>query len=287
MPFFDALAAPRLQRRLGQQLRVRLSTLAIEALPVNAGRGANTQSDVSAEALRILRQRPKSELGRLAAFHCPCEVWSEQLPIYCGAATLLTRAPEGALYSHIDVSDFKNAAHETVHECQVRFTPGVECRWKSTLSTETRESATARDLHTGLRMRSPQRGCRFMLWEFRVLVMLRWWCCMKFARSLPPSFTLRCDPTCGQREVASDLPETESASEVLEASLGGISGGLPRVHAKSCTTGAGATSMPMETRSPSSRCQFLSLVGRRVLCAGAKLVWANTHCDIAQACGTL
>ena len=45
-------------------------------------------------------------------------------------------------------------------------------------------------------------------------------------RSRPP---LRCDPTCGQREVAGDLLETEPASEVLEASLGGISGGLPQV----------------------------------------------------------
>ena len=111
-----------LQRRLGQQLHYRLSILAIQALPVNAGRRANTQpmsvlvagrkatmgssTHDSAETVRVLRRRaplhvhpswvlglrgsegvrmvgrlhparavkrlqgprPKSELGRLAAF---------------------------------------------------------------------------------------------------------------------------------------------------------------------------------------------------------------------------
>ena len=40
----------------------------------------------------------------------------------------------------------------------------------------------------------------------------------------------RCDPTCGQREVAGDLLETESKGKVVEAVLFGISGILPRVH---------------------------------------------------------
>ena len=50
-----------------------------------------------------------------------------------------------------------------VHQCQSgAFTLGVECRWMSTMSTEGRESATARDLHIGWRMRVRNVGA----WSF-------------------------------------------------------------------------------------------------------------------------
>ena len=76
----------------------------------------------------------------------------------------------------------------------------------------------------------------------------------------------RCDPTCGTGE-AGDLSETDSEGEVLEAPLFGISREYRVFTRLSCTTGAGATSMPMAMCPPSSRCQFLSLVGGRVLSA--------------------
>ena len=88
----------------------------------------------------------------------------------------LRRASDGAHYSASERSAATStltcspAAREIVHQCQSGvFAPAVVCRWKSTLTTEGRESATARDLHVGLRM-SVRIVVAGPFCEFRVLV---------------------------------------------------------------------------------------------------------------------